>query len=118
VRRVKAGSTDMVIGVWKDGRVGTFRDLRSGKAGAIAHLYTSEGMLTGKSAGYTPLLQEIVKFFKTGRAPVPAEETIEIFAFMSGADVSKERDGAAVSLPELIDEAKRTYQKTPVTKEQ
>ncbi len=62
-------------------------------------------MATGKSSGYAPLLEQIVKFFKTGDPPVPAEETIEIFAFMSAADESKEQGGAEVSIPELIENA-------------
>jgi hypothetical protein len=37
---------------------------------------------------------------------VPQEETIEIFAFMSAADESKVKGGAAVSIPEIIEKAK------------
>ncbi len=112
VRRVKAGKTDMVIGVWEDGRIGTFRDLRGGKSGARVYIYGKKGMTTGKSAGYGPLLEQIVKFFKTGESPVPAKDTIEMFAFMSGADESKEQDGKAISIKELIEEAKSKYQKS------
>ena len=43
----------------------------------------------GKYDGYTPLVVEIVKFFKTGKPPVSAEETLEILAFMEAADESK-----------------------------
>jgi predicted dehydrogenase len=106
VRRVKAGGTDLVVGVWKDGRVGTFRDLRGGKPPADVVIYGTKGSATGQSAGYAPLLEEVVKFFKTGKPPVPAEETIEIYAFMSAADESKAKGGAAVSVPDLIDRAK------------
>ena len=60
----------------------------------------------GKPSGYGPLLEQIVKFFKTGKPPVPAEETIEIFAFMSAADESKAQDGAAINIQELIEQAK------------
>ena len=106
VRRVKAGGTDLVIGTWKDGRIGTFRDLRGGKPEAPVMIYGTKKSTTGESGGYTPLLQEMVKFFKTGKVPVPPEETIEIYAFMSAADESKAKDGAAVSVPELIERAK------------
>ncbi len=111
VRRVKAGKTDMVIGVWEDGRIGTFRDLRGGKSGSNVFIYGKKGMVTGKSAGYGPLIEQIVKFFKTGKPPVPAEDTIEMFAFMSGADVSRDQDGKAISIKELIAEAKGKYAK-------
>lgn len=107
VRRVKAGGTDLVIGVWKDGRVGTFRDLRGGKPPAPVVIYGTKASATGEAGGYTPLLQEIITFFKTGKPPVPAEETIEIYAFMSAADESKAKNGAAVSVAELIERAKQ-----------
>ena len=70
-------------------------------------VYGTNGSAAGQSAGYALLLEEIVKFFKTGKPPVPAEETIEIYAFMSAADESKARDGAAVSVHELIERAKK-----------
>lgn len=107
VRRVKAGGTDLVIGVWKDGRIGTFRDLRGGKTAGPAIIYGTKGTVVGESTGYTPLVQEIVKFFKTGKPPVTAEETIEIYAFMSAADASRDKDGAAVSVSELTNKATR-----------
>ena len=44
----------------------------------------------------------IVKFFQTGIAPVPPEETLEILAFMEAADLSKSRNGAPVPLKELL----------------
>lgn len=111
VRRIKAGKTDMVVGVWADGRIGTFRDLRGGKSSSRVFIYGKKGMGTGKSGGYDPLLEQIVKFFKTGKAPVPAKDTIEMFAFMSGADESKNQGGKEVSIKKLIEEAKSKYQK-------
>ena len=104
VRRIKTEGSDMVVGVWKGGRIGTFRDLRGGRSGGIA-IYGREGSATARSAGYGPLLERIIEFFKTGVPQVPAEETIAIYAFMSAADESKARDGAAVSIAELIKSA-------------
>ena len=106
VRRIKSERVDMVVGVWKGGRIGTFRDLRGGKTEFKTIIYGKKGMATGKSSGYAPLLKQIVAFFKTGDPPVPPEETIEIFAFMSAADESKAQGGAAVSIPELIKKAR------------
>jgi hypothetical protein len=48
------------------------------------------------------LLVEIAKFFRTRVAPVNPEETLEMFAFMEAADVSKARGGAAVPLSEIM----------------
>lgn len=105
VRRIKTDRGDMVVGVWKDGRIGTFRDLRGGKTDFKTIIYGSEGMVTGTSSSYAPLLVEIDKFFQTGKPPVSAEETIEIYAFMSAADESAAQGGTAVSISETIKNA-------------
>ncbi len=49
-----------------------------------------------------------MRFFQTRVAPVPAAETIEIFAFMTAADESKRRGGESVSLREVLDQARST----------
>lgn len=105
VQRIKTDRGDMVVGVWQGGRIGTFRDLRGGKSDFKTIIYGSEGMVTGTSSGYAPLLAEIDKFFQTGTTPVTAEETIEIYAFMSAADESATQGGAAVSIAEMIEKA-------------
>ena len=110
VSRFRTQNVDMVVGVWKDGRIGTFRDLRGGKSEAPVLIYGTNGMTKGKSAGYKPLVDEIIRFFKTGKAPVSAEETIEIYAFMSAADASKAQNGAPISLKELIEKTSRQNQ--------
>ena len=108
VRRVQTDDYEHVVGVWEGGRVGTFRGIKKGKSGYGFTVYGTKGVIQGgKFGGYEPLVADVIEFFKTGKVPVPAEETIEIFAFMSAADVSKERDGAAVSVPELIAKAKK-----------
>ncbi|MHC4396343.1 MAG: putative oxidoreductase C-terminal domain-containing protein [Planctomycetota bacterium] len=107
VWRVHTDDTDLAIGIWEDGRIGTFRGLRSGKIEYGATVFGSKSIFrSGRGGGYKPLIDEVIKFFKTGRAPVPAEETIEIFAFMSAADESKAQDGAAVSIKSVIEKAK------------
>ncbi len=107
VRRIQTKDTEFVVGLWKDGRIGTYRGLRSGKADYGALVYGTKGIApSGRYAGYDDLVNEIVKFFKTGRVPVPPEETIEIFAFMSAADESKARNGAVVSIASVIQKAR------------
>ena len=59
----------------------------------------------GNFDGYEPLVAEIVKFFKTKQPPIPAEETIELFAFMEAADESKRRAGKRVLLSEVLEKA-------------
>ncbi|MBE0536701.1 MAG: Gfo/Idh/MocA family oxidoreductase [Phycisphaerae bacterium] len=107
VRRVQTDSTEHVVGVWQDGRVGTFRGIKSGKSDYGAMVYGAKKVTaTGKYSGYGALVEEIVKFFETGKPPVPEAETIEIFAFMTAADVSKAQGGAAVSIASVMKEAK------------
>ena len=108
VHRVQTDDYEHVIGVWEDGRVGTFRGLKAGKTGYGFTVYGTKAVVQGgKFGGYDPLIDKIIEFFKTGSVPVPPEETIEIFAFMSAADVSKARGGAAVSLKDTIEKAER-----------
>jgi hypothetical protein len=54
-----------------------------------------------------PLVEENGKFFQTGVAPVSAEETIEMFAFIEAADESKRRGGAPVKLSEVLEAARK-----------
>ena len=119
VRRVQTKDYEFVLGLWKDGRIGTYKGLRKGRSESGALVYGTKGIVhSGGQGGYGPLIDEVIEFFKTGKAPVPADETIEIFAFMSAADESKAQAGAAVSLASLIDKAKkynelRRSEKTP-----
>jgi len=111
VRRIQTKDTEFVVGVWKDGRIGTYRGLRKGKRDYGAMVYGTKGIVqSGRYGGYEPLIEEIIKFFKTGKVPVPVEETTEIFAFMSAADESRAKGGAAVSLASVIEKAEQYNQ--------
>ena len=66
--------------------------------------------------GYEPLVVEIVKFFKTGKPPVSAEETIEIFAFMEAADESKRQGGRPVTIESVMSKAKSQRGKPAITR--
>ena len=108
VSRVQAKDYEFVTGLWKDGRIGTYRGLRTGKRGYGSMVYGTKGIVQGGGyGGYEPLIVEIIKFFKTGSVPLPPEETIEIFAFMSAADESKAKGGAVVSIKETIEKAEK-----------
>ncbi len=107
VTRIATKDTDLVSGVWKDGRVGTYRGIRRNKADFGAVAFGSKGMAqAGREGGYEELCREVGRFFKTGKPPVSAEETIEIFAFMEAADESKRQGGAPVSLASVLAKAK------------
>ena len=90
VVRTSTKDFDQVTGVWTDGRIGTFRGIRAGGSGYGGTAFGEKSVATlGKFDGYGPLLVEICKFFRTGEAPVSAEETIDLYAFMEAADESK-----------------------------
>lgn len=108
VSRVHNEGTDIVIGTWTDGRVGTFRGTRTGKHDYGGTVYTQNGnIVLGPYGGYEPLLKDIVNYFETGSVPVTPEETIEIFAFMEAADESKRQGGAVVTLESVMKKARK-----------
>jgi predicted dehydrogenase len=99
VTRFTNADTDVVVGQWKDGRIGTFRGTRAGKHEYGGTAFGTEGNLVlGQYEGYEPLAVQIAEFFKTKKSPVDAAETLEIYAFMEAADESKRRGGAKVNL--------------------
>lgn len=104
VKRGKTpGGTIEVTGTWAGGRTGIYRENKGYGGKAAGDKGEAE---IGRYDGYDVLLYEIVKFFRTGIAPVSPEETLEIYAFMEAADESKRRNGAEVTLKEVMDKAK------------
>ncbi len=106
VVRTYSEGTDLVVGTWQENRIGSFRGIRSGKADYGGTVFGEKGItVLGKYNGYTPLLTEIIKFFQTGIVPVTPEETIEIFAFMTAAEVSKLNGGSLVDIEKIVSKA-------------
>lgn len=106
VTRAHTEGTDFVVGQWENGRIGTFRGIRDGKADYGLVVYGAKGIeVGGKYDGYAPLVMRALDFFAGGDAPVEPQETIEMFTFMEAADVSLERGGAPVSLQAVKDAA-------------
>ena len=100
VTRISGENADLIVGRWKDGRLGTVRTIRPySEYGAVVYRQKEIVEAKPQAAGsYRPLLLEIVKFFETGKPPVSNEETLEIFAFMDAAQRSKEQGGKTVTL--------------------
>jgi hypothetical protein len=104
---VKRGTTRdgliEVTGTWKGGRTGIYRENPKGYGG------TAKGEKgespVGAYDGYDPLVVEVIKFFRTGVAPVAPEETIELFAFMEAADESKRQSGAEIRIADMLKRA-------------
>jgi hypothetical protein len=108
VSRVTSPTADLAAGVWHDGRLGTFRGILQGQRGFGAMVYGERGVgPAGKFEGYTPLIVEIAKYFKTGKPPIPEAVTLEIYAFMEGADESKRQGGRPVELEAVLAKARK-----------
>lgn len=108
VTRVSTPDTDVVTGVWKDGRVGVLVGLRKGPLPHQVIAFGETGTAYQEEDGdYAELAQEVIKFFKTGVPPISPEETIEIFAFMESADESKRQGGKPVRVEEIIANAEK-----------
>ncbi len=104
VSAVSTEMGDVITGTWSDGRLGVVHATPWGSgAGHGGMLFRADDenpqpVMFGKYEGYPPLLASIVEFFRTGKAPVSPEETLEIYAFMSAAEESRRRGGAPVRL--------------------
>jgi len=106
VTRTSTDDTVVVTGVWKDGKVGTLHGLAKGRFGYKVTAFGTEAIAEQNRGGdYTPMLREIIKFFKTGKPPVSSETTLEIYAFMEAADESKRRGGVPVKISEVLKRA-------------
>lgn len=106
VTRTSTEGMDVAVGKWSDGRLGTFRGLRTGKRGYGGTAFGTKNVKEiGNFAGYRPLVVEIVKFFRTGVVPIDPRETLEIYAFMEAADESLRRGGVPVKLSDVMERA-------------
>jgi len=111
VSRATTADFDMAMGVWKDGRIGTFRGIRKGSGGYGGTAFTAKGVqeigsYDSKRGPYYNLLIEVVKFFKGGEVPISEAETLEIYAFMEAADESKRQGGAQIKLADVMKKAR------------
>ena len=98
---VTNGDTDLLVGRWADGRIGTVRVWGSNGCygGTVANEKNKRFDLGGYE-GYKVLLVEILKFFRTGVSPIPADELDEVYSFLDAARLSYERGGTTVTLDE------------------
>ena len=100
---MRSADTDVASGMWKDGRIGTFRGIRRGSAGYGGTAFgTKGGAPVGAFDGYRPLRVEIVRFFRGAAPPVDPAETLELYAFMAAAEASGDRGGAPVRIADVM----------------
>lgn len=108
VSRTTSPTADMVTGEWEGGRIGTFRGILQGQVGFGAMVFgEKKTALIDKFEGYEGLLAEIAKFFRTGKSPMTVEKTLEIYAFLQGADESLRQGGKPVPLAGVLEQARK-----------
>ena len=89
--------------MWYGGRIGTFRGIREGSKGYGGSVFGEKGIWPiGPYGGYQPLVIEIAKFFRSHEPPVSAEETIQLYAFMQAALLSKQKGGVPVEISDVM----------------
>ncbi len=98
VWRTSTADQDAIVGRWKDGKLGVLRLIRPYSSYGATVFSPKEVRTNEKDlyTGYRSLLVEIVKFFQTGKSPVPERETIEMFEFMDASQRSLKAGGAPV----------------------
>ena len=100
----KTEGADFVTGEWEGGRIGTLRGTRKGMHSYGARVFGEKKivqvMYSTEIPLYAQLLRQVVPFFRTGKPPVPNEETLEIMQFMQAAILS-EKEGREVLLSEV-----------------
>jgi hypothetical protein len=112
VSRFQTADTEFCVGQWRDGRIGTFRGLRSSEHSYGGTVFAEKKIeVLPMGSDYVPMLKAIARFFATGRPPVSEDETIEIYAFMSAADRSKAQGGKPVLIADVVAEARAEAEK-------
>ena len=107
IRSLRAKLSAVVVGKWNDGRIGTFRGLKQGYYYSYTVAGSKKLIQRAGPHTYDPMIAAMCEFFKTGKSPVPREQTIEIYAFMEAADASKSEGGKPVKLADIIERAKK-----------
>jgi hypothetical protein len=108
VSRTDSPLSTVVVGKWKDGKIGSYRGIKKGYYYSFSAFGTKHvAQWTAPSPGYELAVAEICKFFKSGKPPVAHEETIEIYAFMEAADESKKQGAKPIALADIIARAKK-----------
>jgi hypothetical protein len=103
VARTHTENTDVLTGVWGDGRIGIMQGNRGVRYGFGITVTGTKGVVSGgEKHSYKPLAEAYLKFFQTRISPVPLDTTIEILAFMEAGDESKRRGGVPVSIVDVM----------------
>jgi len=104
---------------WTDGRVGTYRGIKQGATKWSATVFGDKGVSTSgiyghgvpvkgivptndKYSGYEGFARAMGPFLRGGPTPVPAAETLEIYAVLDAAEKSKAAGGAVIKIKDVL----------------
>lgn len=95
-------SFDLIVGKWKDGRIGSLRGSRTEGRYFGGILFTEEESVLVDldkvpKPPYYYLVELYLEFFRTGKSPIDLDETVEVIRFLEAAEESY-RTGKSVAL--------------------
>lgn len=102
VRAIHEKQTDLLIGRWSDGRLGTIRGSRFGNNTFGITAFTTDAIKTGiaspKIPCYALMLSKVIPFLKGEKPIIELAESLEIIAFMEAASCSLAAGGEEMAL--------------------
>lgn len=104
VRTIWQEGTEVVVGRWADGRLGTVRGTRMGVYAFAFTVFAEKGVVQRSVDGrtfYRELCKQIVETLSKRVWPVAPAELVEVVAFQEAALKSQENGGAEISLSSL-----------------
>lgn len=102
VRAFSTAHHEVIVGRWRDGRMGVARGNRCGNGAFTGTVHREDGSRPVNSAvglpAYQGLARAVHAFFRGAPPPVTMDETLEIVRFLEAANESAKRGGAEVRL--------------------
>lgn len=105
VRTLSGNGIELVIGRWKDGRIGqiTGNSIGSNDFGMLLTTKTGHciSVQNAEIPYIYPMTKSILEFFRSGVSPVALQESLEIIAFLEAASRSRASGGQTIKLAEF-----------------
>lgn len=102
VQTFNSENSDLLVGLWDDGRIGTIRGNRAGANNfgctVTTNKITKSTVASGEIPYYAQLLKQIMPFYKSGKSPIDLAESLEIMAFLDAASQSRANGGKVVKI--------------------
>lgn len=96
---------DVVVGIWRDGRIGVFRGMRKGPYAYGFTAFYEKGIFSSSVDTryvYRELLKRVIEMFETRRMPVNPEETIELISFLEASLKSSNENSREYRITDIM----------------